>query len=1169
MFDDPNKFSNEEIREELTGLGYSADLIDSIIEQFWFHDWGNSFISIPEHFQILKQFLKETNPDTFSRFDFYYYFFEKAVPNYKKLRTPLQQLGLYFEQVQKNQIPLTEFVDLLKKISAPAPLAVEYLGKLKLVILSEQDGTETISWVHHTLTEFLAADHIYSQENSIDEIKKLLVDSQTGNDLLKPSWTGTLRFLIEQNSEYFTSWSVEFLTVNPDSLIDQATEMIVFATTSSIKPALKKALFGLVFGHYQEKKFWIPVWAYHNFFKFIDEAIYKDLKANADDTEYVHKGNIAATIDGVLKNNHPLLTDEEKAFWKEKLISYANEENENKVLNRHALAALENFKGQTDIIPQVKKNYSTPDSLVRDAFISMCREIDANSIDSIDFFIKAIADDISQIYARKALYSIDTQKGILTFLQKVVNNPKFIHEFLDNESIFNDKEKKADSALIENIRKNKNPKVITFLKKLVISAYIGDRNYDAGKSYFLQQITLIILSDDPNYLDELVKTISKLAKEQKQTLFINDIECVLSVLLKPAELEKLRKIFTDELHHHAGYALAEAVRLAPHSGNPDGEAVLAKGIELGITADPTKLPKYQDYQKERDEKIYTQFQNYLNPPKKGTYFPQVFRHYIEHRDIIESKWGKADRERLLDLAVKSTLDKIDPLKFKVHYNDQETKSGEYTITSLTSYFTAVLNVIQILNPSILQKPENRKKVLNYIPFSYSSDYEVVKEILGEIKDDELSSVNALMLDEENDVRYLIPQTYIYFARTNPNLSSPKKVLLSLVSDPLIGESDREYALENLENFITPADSKIEKLLKELWNPKIRSRLSDIANALLISVFRDEDAISWRFEVLKTSATPFRTQEGSHSVGNLEMELDSKYFAKPLINLNDEKYLDQFIDLLEFSLTIVEKPDHREYVNYLWSIVIAFIARDEFLLSIEALIALKSWAEQHLKNPEINWLLKRISELSAQHNLVIKIIESANAIAFIEGKKIKWTYPLLRSAMKEAGSEQDIDIFISHASAGSDAAVGENNFVKKLNKKLKEKGYKTFLDEEYPAPAIKDKININLPKSKFMIVVGSMRYRKRICGDGAFDIKKELYHFSEREEKTGLPLIFLATYKITRDDWKLVGVPELQGNRIQEDAAHDADGEVDKVVNALTKWIAQNDPETAKGIKNTS
>jgi len=142
-------------------------------------------------------------------------------------------------------------------------------------------------------------------------------------------------------------------------------------------------------------------------------------------------------------------------------------------------------------------------------------------------------------------------------------------------------------------------------------------------------------------------------------------------------------------------------------------------------------------------------------------------------------------------------------------------------------------------------------------------------------------------------------------------------------------------------------------------------------------------------------------------------------------------------------------------------------------------------------------------------------------------------------------------------------VGENSFVKKLNKKLKEKGYETFLDEEYSTPTIKEKINKYLPKSRFMIVVCSERYRKRVCEDGAKEVSTELIHFSEIEEVTKLPLIFPVTYKITRERWKIIGVPELKGNRIQEEAAHDADGEVDKVVNALTKWIAQNDPETTK------
>lgn len=96
LFDNPNLISNDEMCKELTELGYFADIIDSIIEQFWFHDWGNSFISIPEHFKILKQFLKEKNPDTFSRFDFYYYFFEKIVPDYSKLKNPTSTIRSLF-----------------------------------------------------------------------------------------------------------------------------------------------------------------------------------------------------------------------------------------------------------------------------------------------------------------------------------------------------------------------------------------------------------------------------------------------------------------------------------------------------------------------------------------------------------------------------------------------------------------------------------------------------------------------------------------------------------------------------------------------------------------------------------------------------------------------------------------------------------------------------------------------------------------------------------------------------------------------------------------------------------------------------------------------------------------------------------------------------------------
>ena len=74
LFDDPNLLSNEEIRAHLEEDGYSSDLIESIIQQFWMHDWGNSFIAIKEHFSFLQRFLAKENSETFSRFDFYSYF---------------------------------------------------------------------------------------------------------------------------------------------------------------------------------------------------------------------------------------------------------------------------------------------------------------------------------------------------------------------------------------------------------------------------------------------------------------------------------------------------------------------------------------------------------------------------------------------------------------------------------------------------------------------------------------------------------------------------------------------------------------------------------------------------------------------------------------------------------------------------------------------------------------------------------------------------------------------------------------------------------------------------------------------------------------------------------------------------------------------------------------
>lgn len=960
LFDNPNLLSNNEISEQLAKDGYSPELVGTIVQQFWVHDWGNSFIANKENFEVLKKFLKKERPKIFSRFDFYTFFYSVLVPDYKKISKSLQKIALVFELMHTDRVTPTEFEEILRELKATKEISLKFLVKTKLVEIIEEEKKQVAKWMHHTLTEYLSAIYILEQKDTHKAIDKFMCSSESGAITFIPSWAGTLRFLVEKEPRVLIDWLGKNLKANSDFLNDQMAEVVAFDTPSNIPEGEKIKLLHLIYDTYQEKKWWIPVWAYHNLYKFVNKEIYQSLKNNANKDSFVFKGNTAAIIDGMLKKNHPLLTETEKNFWKEKLISYAQENNQNEVINRHAMAALENFKGQTDIISQVKKNFESKDSLVRDAFISMCQAIDANAQDSIKIFIKAIVDDTAQshIYARNALYDINSKNGIETFLNEIEENQHFIHEFLDNESIFNNKDKQADKALIENIRKYAKQENLNQIKKLIITAFTGDRNYDAGKSYFLQQLALIIKSKESKYLQELISTIRNLPEQEKNRVFINDIEGVISVLLNADQLEELKSVFNDTLHQHAGYTFAEAIRLAPRNDNPNESAILKKGIELGITADPSALPKYANYQNEQELKIYKQFQEYLTPPTKGQYYPQVFRYFNENQKVLDNKITDVERKRLLELAIDSNLNKIEPKKINVRYKDQETKSGEYTISAVAGYFGDVLQLLHKQKPEILQQPENRKKIINFIPFAYLSDFKDLREILGEITEEEIRSLNKTMLDTTKDTRYLIPQTYIYIAKTYNGLQSPKKVLMSLAEDPKISGHDKEYALETLEKYISSSDIKAKALLKKLWNPETRSRISDLANGLLITVFHDEKGIDWRFDILKESAKPFKQQEGFHSVGDFEMELDNLAFAKPLIELKDEKYMAKILNLLDFTLTLIEKEDYWEYVNYLWRVGIAFVVRDDFFLSDSSFSILKKWADKNKDVPNLNWFNKR-------------------------------------------------------------------------------------------------------------------------------------------------------------------------------------------------------------------
>ncbi|MCX6792025.1 MAG: hypothetical protein NT149_03225, partial [Candidatus Gottesmanbacteria bacterium] len=191
--------------------------------------------------------------------------------------------------------------------------------------------------------------------------------------------------------------------------------------------------------------------------------------------------------------------------------------------------------------------------------------------------------------------------------------------------------------------------------------------------------------------------------------------------------------------------------------------------------------------------------------------------------------------------------------------------------------------------------------------------------------------------------------------------------LSFLGDKNIPDYEQRAALENLAFFVNDSDKKTKAFLKNIFEKSEDKELSKTANSLLISVYKDEDSINWRFVQLKTPIEFDRRKiEGiEHSVGSEEIELDSLAFAKPLIELQDDKYLPKFFDLLSYSFKVIgEKRDKKywDYVNYLWRIVIAFVENLKEKGSFKPLLTLEKWVSKNATDENSNWLNARINEL---------------------------------------------------------------------------------------------------------------------------------------------------------------------------------------------------------------
>ena len=259
----------------------------------------------------------------------------------------------------------------------------------------------------------------------------------------------------------------------------------------------------------------------------------------------------------------------------------------------------------------------------------------------------------------------------------------------------------------------------------------------------------------------------------------------------------------------------------------------------------------------------------------------------------------------------------------------------------------------------------RQNIINYIPFAYGNTLEIIFKWFPDVNVSELNHVMETYAGK-GDLRIYQPENLIALVEKY-NISEADAILRRFINDPNFSIYNRRKALSAShsincdETFLAKVFNKFKGVNDETY------QLAEVANELLILKHCNESAFNWRIDQIKENAFEFVMPEGAHSVGHKEAELFDKSFARPLMMLKEEKFYDNYLDLLSFSFGLIAKSEkYWDYVQYLWSIVVSYVNGLREKRSYSFLRRLEKYIDENSSKEGLNWFKARLLELKRNY-----------------------------------------------------------------------------------------------------------------------------------------------------------------------------------------------------------
>jgi hypothetical protein len=363
-----------------------------------------------------------------------------------------------------------------------------------------KDNLDSIEFDNTEFQEYLAAKEITRFPDPRWTAFTFAVEPNIGE--IHPSWFNALTFLVDMHPDLLEQL-IEFSGLRGTKVADEG--FIAFLSKidpKRIRGGLKSTLFKDLLRYYHRVLQWIPP----NLASFLpgiyqssQESLLKSEVANAE-AEVGHKrfvplGNVALIVGSLLEAGAPL----DQSYWRKELLRFSADTNDNGVLQRYALRALQGLNDPS-VIAELPPALMQSDELIVRALLTLCTQVAPENPVSMSYFFEATRR--GEIHGRYGLYALKGRESLKTFLETLCTDA-FRQAFLDKSSVFKDQ----DQVIAEHIESIADPEILELCKNVIVRSFHFNFAHDADRSAFILGLGKLLKKKLPDFFPTIINEI--------------------------------------------------------------------------------------------------------------------------------------------------------------------------------------------------------------------------------------------------------------------------------------------------------------------------------------------------------------------------------------------------------------------------------------------------------------------------------------------------------------------------------------------------------------------------------------------------------------------------------------------------------------------------------------